>query len=83
MYGAVPTAEKFLSQFVESYDPNKKFRESIDVSLVKAAMCKLTSSHNNPIIEERSLDLSVYLAHITRPVHLLPQPIWAVLPTDT
>ena len=71
----MPSAEKFLSQFVESYDANKNFRESLVVSLVKAAMCKLTSSHNNPRIEERSLDLSVFLVRITRPVHLLPQPI--------
>ena len=52
MAGAVPSAETFLSGFVELYDASEKFCGSLVVSLAKTAVCKLTSSHKNPRIEE-------------------------------
>ena len=51
MAGAVPSAKKILSQFVELYDTRKAFRESLVVSLEKTDVCKLTSNHNSPRIE--------------------------------
>ena len=53
MAGAVPSADKFLSQFVELYDANDTLRESLVVSLAKTAVCKRTSSHKNPRTEEK------------------------------
>ena len=53
MAGAVPSANTILLQFVEFYDANRNFRDSLVVSLEKTAVCKLTSSHNNPRTEEK------------------------------
>ena len=50
MDGSVPSANTFLLQFVDLYDANENFCESLVVSLTKTALCKLNSSHSNPII---------------------------------
>ena len=52
MDGAVPSDKIFLSQFVELYDANNNLRDSLVVYMKKTAVCNLTSSHNNPIMEE-------------------------------
>ena len=52
MAGAVPSVNKFLLQFVELYDANKTLRDYLVVSLAKTFMCKLSSRHNSPKIEE-------------------------------
>ena len=48
---SVPSAKNFLSQFVELYDANETFRESLVMYLAKTTVFKLTSSCNNPGIK--------------------------------
>ena len=52
MAGAVPSANKIMLQFVEFYDANKNFRESLVVSLENTSVWNLTSIHNNSRNEE-------------------------------
>ena len=82
MAGAVPSANKVLSQFFELYYSNKTFCESLVMYLAKISVCELNSSHNNPIIEEKVNGFIRLMVTYNKTYAFIIQPIWAVLPTD-
>ena len=81
MTGALPSAYKFLSHFVELYDSNETFCESLIVSLEKTAVCNLISIHSKSKIEENPTEVihvigtynmtcvSIVLSNLVGPSH--------------